>query len=136
MKKQHLILLVLLLGICGITAYGDSGHSNKKHDKGKHEETISMDDLPDAVVETIIAEILREADDLCELENLCGVDGLEIEEIERECKDGEMVYEVEIEYKGKDIELEISSDGKLISKEVEYEDDDDEEEEEDEDGNM
>ena len=130
MKKQHLILLVLLFGICGITAYGDSGHMKKKYDKDKHEETISMDDLPDAVVATIIAEILREADDLCELENLCGVDGLEIEEIERECEDGKMVYHVDIEYKGKDIELKISADGTLIKKKVKYEDEDEDEDDE------
>ena len=130
MKNQLLVLLVLIFGICGITAYGDSGHMNKNHDKDKHGETISMEDLPDAVVATIIAEILREADDLCELENLCGVDGLEIEEIERECKDGKMVYDVELEYKGKDIELEISADGTLIKKKVKYEDEDDEDEKE------
>ena len=130
MKKQHLVLLVLLFGICGITAYGDSGHMNKDYDKDKHEETISMDDLPDAVVATIIAEILREADDLCELENLCGVDGLEIEEIERECEDGKMVYHVDIEYKGKDIELKISADGTLLKKKVKYEDEDEDDDDE------
>jgi len=68
----------MLIGVFGITAYGDSGHMHEKDDMDEHEDTISMDDLPDAVVATIIAEILREADDLCELENLCGVDGLEI----------------------------------------------------------
>ena len=135
MKNQLLVLLVLIFGICGITAYGDSGHMNKNHDKDKHGETISMEDLPDAVVATIIAEILREADDLCELENLCGVDGLEIEEIERECEDGKMVYHVEIEYKCKDIELKISADGKLLKKKVEL-DDDDEDDEMDKQGNM
>ena len=130
MKSQLLVLLVLIFGICGITAYGDSGHMNKDYDKDKHEETISMDDLPDAVVATIIAEILREADDLCELENLCGVDGLEIEEIERECEDGKMVYHVDIEYKGKDIELKISADGTLLKKKVKYEDEDEDEDDE------
>ncbi len=130
MKKQHLVLLVLLFGIYGITAYGDSGHMNKDYDKDKHEETISMDDLPDAVVATIIAEILREADDLSELVDLREVDGLEIEEIEREDEDGKMVYEVEIEYKGKDIELEISADGTLLKKKVKYEDEDEDEDDE------
>ena len=119
----------MLIGIFGITAYSDSGHIHENADMHEHEETISMDDLPDAVVATIIAEILREADDLCELENLCGVDGLEIEEIERECEDGKMVYHVEIEYKGKDIELKISADGKLLKKKVELDDDDEDEDE-------
>ena len=127
MNILKLIFVFMLIGIFGITAYGDSGHMHE------HEETISLNDLPDAVMATIITEILREADDLCELDDLCEVDGLEIEEIERECEDGKMVYHVEIEYKDKDIELEISADGKLLRKEVEIEDDDDDE---DEDENM
>ncbi len=136
MNILKLISVFMLIGMFGITAYSDSGHMHENADMHEHEETISMDDLPDAVVATIITEILREADDLCELDDLCGVDGLEIEEIESECEDGKMVYHVEIEYKGKDIELEISADGMLLRKEVEIEDDDDEEEDEDEDKDM
>lgn len=135
MKILKLISIFMLIGVFGITAYSDSGHMHENADMHEHEETISMDDLPDAVVATIIVEILREADDLCELENLCGVDGLEIEEIERECEDGKMVYHVEIEYKCKDIELKISADGKLLKKKVEL-DDDDEDDEMDKQGNM
>ena len=78
-----------------------------------------LNGIPDAVKATILVEILRE------------VDGLELEEIEREREGGKIVYEAEFTYKGKEIELEISASGELLEKEIESDDEDDEDDDSD-----
>ncbi len=62
----------------------------------------------------------------------------EIEEIEKEEKDGKVVYEVDVKIEGKELELKIAADGTVLKKEAEEEEekegeDRDEEDEEDED---
>ncbi len=89
-------------------------------DGGEDEEQISIDAVPKAVK----AAILKHAK------------GAEIKEIERDSEDGKVVYEVEIILDGKEIDLKIAPDGRLLSKEVADEDEDeadDEDAEEDDD---
>ncbi len=120
MNPKRLLTLVLLFGICAITAYGVSIAANHE-ETGEQEEAVSLSAVPDAVKATILAEILREVDDL------------QLEELEREKELGKMVYEVEFEYRGKEIELEIAANGRLLAKEVECEDDGDDDEDDDDD---
>ncbi len=104
----------LLASIVAVTVSSSSALTNADDDdEGEQEQRVSLKQLPDAVKATILMEILRE------------VDALEIEEIEREIENGTIVYEAEVEFRNKEFELEISHEGKLLSKEVEIEDDDD-----------
>ncbi len=118
MNPKRWFTLLLLFGICAITVYGISIAANDK-EADEQGEAVSLEDIPDAVKATILAEILRE------------VDGLKLEEIEREMKDGNTVYEAEFEYEGKDIELKIAANGKLLDRQVERDDDDDGEDDDD-----
>ncbi len=113
MNYYRLCLLVSIIAIAIISSFGITIAANDKETDEK-EEAVSLKQLPAAVKATLLREILRE------------VDGLRIEELVRETEDGKVVYEIEIEYKDKDIELEIAANGKLLAKEVERDDDDDE----------
>ena len=120
MNLKRFFSLLLLFGICALTVYGVSiAAADKETDE--QEEAVPLKDVPDAVKATILAEILREVDDL------------ELEGIDREKEGGKTVYEAEFEYKDKDIELEIAANGKLLAKKVEREDDDEEDDEDDKD---
>jgi hypothetical protein len=121
MNIRKLFLQIVLVLFIGGSVYGISTASRDEDDDSEQEDSISLKEVPDAVQSTVLAEILRE------------VDGLEIEEIEREKEGRKVVYEIELEYKGKDIELEIADNGKLLRKEVEREEDDDDDENENED---
>ena len=93
-----LLLCVVLAGM----AWAGSGKKTEKE--------VTIDQVPAAVRATI----LKEAGDK------------KIEEIEEVSKDGKVVY-YEAEWKdgGKEVEIEVAPDGKLLSKEVEDDDDDD-----------
>ncbi len=60
------------------------------------------------------------------VEILNAVDDLKLAEIERENEGGQIVYEAEFEYRGMEIELEFSADGRLLDKEIEHNDDEEE----------
>ena len=76
----------------------------------KTEKEVTIDQVPAAVKATILKE----------------ADGKTIEEIEEVSKDGKVVYyEAEWKADGKEVEIKVSSDGKLLGKEVEDDDDDD-----------
>ena len=102
MKKIYpIIALALAVGIV-CWAFGP-GLINAKGNE------IKASDLPEAVRATLEKE----------------APGAEIEEIEKEEEDGQVVYEIEVEIDGKEMELEIAADGTLLEKEVEEGDDDD-----------
>jgi uncharacterized membrane protein YkoI len=69
-------------------------------------EMKDIDELPPAVRATVERETT----------------GGQIEEIERESKDGRVVYEVEFTRDGLEIELEIAEDGTVLEREEEEED--------------
>jgi hypothetical protein len=77
------------------------------------EEKVSFDQLPKAVQETIQKETA----------------GGEIEEIEKETKEGTVVYEAEFTKDGKEFELTVAEDGKVLSLEEEKEEAEEEHEE-------
>jgi hypothetical protein len=63
-------------------------------------EDVSIDQVPPAVRATIEREAL----------------GGRIDDIERETKDGRVVYEVEFEQGGRDYEIHVAGDGSLLTR--------------------
>jgi hypothetical protein len=92
------------LGVMTVSAWADGGCKG-----GKTEKKVTIDQVPAAVKATI----LKEAGDN------------KITEIEEETKDGVTVYEAEWKVGGKEVEIKVAADGKLLSKKVEEEDEDD-----------
>jgi uncharacterized membrane protein YkoI len=82
--------------------------------KVEDEEKVTLDQVPAAVKDTILKE----------------AKGAKIEAIEKETKKGESVYEAEFLAEGKEVEIRVASDGKLLKEEAEDEDEDEENEEE------
>ena len=80
-----------------------------KEDKEANSTVVTLEQLPPAVRKTIEKEAA----------------GNKIEEIEKEIEDGKTVYEAEVTIDGKEWEIEVAEDGKLISKAEDKEDDDD-----------
>ena len=81
----------------------------EKEAKEANSTVVTLEQLPPAVRKTIEKE----------------AGGNKIEEIEKETKDGKTVYEAEVTIDGKEWEIEVAEDGKLISKAEDKEDDDD-----------
>ncbi len=82
----------------------------------------SLDDLFEQEKEVPLSEVPQEA-----LEAAQGaVDGITITEAEMEKEDGETVYVFEGEANGKEYEIEVTPEGKVLEVEEETEDDDDE----------
>ena len=71
----------------------------------QEEVEVSLDQVPKAVQETI----LREAA------------GGKITEIEQETKDGKTMYEAEYKRDGREIEIKIAPDGRLLGRKIEKE---------------
>ena len=85
----------------------DDDEGDDDDDDDDDEEEVTLDEVPAAVKDTILAN----------------AQGGTIEEIERETEDGQVVYEAEVEINGKEYEIEVAADGTLL--EIEEDDDDD-----------
>ncbi|GAI48767.1 unnamed protein product, partial [marine sediment metagenome] len=72
------------------------------------EGNIAIDQVPEAVRKTILREAGKH----------------KISEIEQETENGVTVYEVEWDEDGREIEIKVSADGKLLDKETEDDEDD------------
>jgi len=83
-------------------------------DDGEREVKVTLDQVPAAVK----AAILKAAG------------GAKIKEIEKEVKKGKVVYEAEFVADGKEIEIKVAPDGKLLGRKVEADDDDDDDDDE------
>ena len=83
-----------------------ASRSDALHEDVDQEEPVSLQEVPDPVRATILHEVLREVDELTLIQ------------IEREREDGTIVYEAEFQYKDRKIELEVTSDGTFLEKEV------------------
>lgn len=103
MRKRWAVTVVSAFVLVALAAC--AGWAGKR----KKEEKVTIGQVPAAVKATI----LREAK------------GAKIEEIEKETKKGKTVYEAEFVVDGKEIEIKVAPDGKLLSREVEEDDDDD-----------
>ena len=116
MKSRHVRLAVVLL-FAGLAVAIAAVATQQVAD---HEREVSVEEVPAAVMTTILAE----------------ADGADIGEIEMETEDGQVVYEAEVIIDGQEVDIEVAADGTLLGKEVEDDDedeaDDDDDEEEDE----
>ena len=72
----------------------------------EQEKAVSIENVPEAVKDTILAQ------------------GGTVKEIERENEDGQAVYEADVIIDGQKIEVKVADDGKLLGKEADDEDDD------------
>ncbi len=105
MKSSRWLMALALTGVCGVVSVSALAAKAKKTEKD-----VSIEQVPAAVKATI----LKEAG-----EN-------KIEEIEEVSIGGEVAhYEAEWHAGGKEIEIKVDPDGKLISEEDEDDDDDD-----------
>jgi len=93
----------------------DDEDEDDEDDEG--EEQVSINDVPKAVKATILEH----------------ANGGRIEKIERENEDGKTIYEAEVIIDGKEFELKVARNGKLLSKEADDEDDDKGDEDDDDD---
>ena len=91
---------VALVGAAALTARAEEA---KKDEAKKTEKEVTIDQVPAAVKATIEKE--------------AGTN--KIEKIEEITKGDEKCYEAEWEIDGKDVEIKVAADGKLIEKEVE-----------------
>jgi len=88
----------------------DDDEDGDDEDEDEEDEVkLTLDQVPPAVKAAILAEAGNNP----------------IKEIEAETKDGKTVYEAEWIADGKEIELKVAADGKILKKEVEDADDDD-----------
>lgn len=111
MKRWISIIVPACVIIISVTAIAAS----KSRDARKREEAVTAvrSLLPEAVRLTLLEEIVRE------------VECIELEKVKVGRHRGKRVYEIEIEFDGREIELEIDQTGRLIEKEVERDPNDD-----------
>jgi uncharacterized membrane protein YkoI len=93
---------VIGLGLIGAAVFGTGAGESR-------EERVTLDQVPAAVKATILKESA----------------GGKITEIERETKNGKIVYEAEFQLDGKETEIRIAPDGTLLGRETEGADEDD-----------
>jgi len=105
MAGKH-VKQIALVTLTGLLVFGLSTALAGK----KTEKDVTIDQVPEAVKATI----LKEAGDN------------KIEEIEEVSQDGKVIYyEAEWKTGGKEIEIKVDPNGKLLSREIEDDDDDD-----------
>ena len=101
--KRFVGLVAVLVGL--LVTLSATAEQGKKTEKD-----VTLDQVPAAVKETIVKE--------------AGAN--KITEIEEVSADGKVVYyEAEWKADGKEIEIKVAPDGKLLKKEIEDDDDDD-----------
>jgi uncharacterized membrane protein YkoI len=105
-KEAAMAKRAILLPLIGLSVIGMVTLVAWAQDK--HEEEVTLDQVPAAVK----AAILKESA------------GGKITEIERETENGKTVYEAEFLLDGKEVEIQIAPDGTLLGREVEEEEDD------------
>ena len=76
--------------------------------EGEQEREVTIDEVPAAVRDTILAE----------------AGDNKIEEIEEETENGVVTYEAEWHEGGKEVEIKVAADGTLLKKEIDDDDDD------------
>jgi uncharacterized membrane protein YkoI len=97
MKGRYLKLIaVLIVGISGCA--GILGHGAKKEAPGQ---LVSLSEIP-SPARTVIERLTA---------------GGEIKKIEKEEQDGKAIYDVEAKVKDKDVEYDVASDGKVLTRE-------------------
>ena len=91
----------------------DDDEDDDDDDDDEDEEQVSINDVPQSVKATILANAV----------------GGTVKEIERETEDGKVIYEAEVIINGKEVEIKVGNDGELLGKEVDDDDNDEHKEE-------
>jgi len=112
MRSRWILVLLAALGLTLFTTMSRA-EDDKKKEGEENEVKIKLSDCPAAVQETLKKE----------------AGGAEIKEVDKETDDGKTVYKTDVTIDGKEVEIKVAEDGKLISKKVE--DDKDEKKEDD-----
>ena len=113
--NQRILLYGALLALCGFGCQklSSAGAAGEAQDDEGEEVEIALSEVPQAAKDAALA----------------AVPGLVLDEAARETEDGETVYCLEGEAGGKEYELEVTADGRVL--ELESEDEEDEEDEDD-----
>ena len=106
MKRKWVVVAVLALGAVALVAGAALAEKARKH-----EEKVTLDQVPQAVKATILKE----------------AGGAKIKEIEKETKGERTVFEAEFVKDGKEIEIKVAPDGTLLKRKAEKEDDEEDE---------
>jgi len=109
MRPAIRIVSVLMLALAMSCAAAGEDKEDEKEGKEENEVTVKFDQLPQ-VVQTTFKEEAR---------------GATITEVDKETEEGEIVYEADVEIKGKNYEIKVAEDGTLISKVLDKEDEGD-----------
>ena len=103
MKSRWILILVAALGL---TAFTTVGRAEDKEKEEGNEVKVKFDDCPAAVKATFTAE----------------AKGGKIETVDKETDDGKTIYEADVTIDGKNHEIKVAEDGKLISNKIDEED--------------
>jgi uncharacterized membrane protein YkoI len=102
---------VLAIGVAGCTCSAKHGEGKEKEDE-KNEVKVTIDQLPPPVKATLDKES----------------DGGKFGDIDKEMKDGKVVYEADVAAGDKSYEIQIAEDGTLLKKKLEKPEDEKKEE--------
>jgi uncharacterized membrane protein YkoI len=95
----------MMLGLAACSSMSKHGDDDK-NEKGESSVEMTLDQVPPAVRATIEAQAA----------------GAKIEEVDKETENGATVYETDVTVEGKEYEIKVAEDGKLISKKLEEDD--------------
>ena len=98
---RNLMVAILTLGFGAASVVWAASEKESEARKEPAAQRVTLADLPAAVHTTIDREM----------------PGAEIKLIEKEEEHGNVVYDVEAKFKGKDVEMDIASDGKVLTRE-------------------
>lgn len=101
------IVGVMALAIAGLAALTLKADEKKGEEKEGKEVKVKFDDVPPAVQKT-----MKEA-----------AGDAKITDVDKETEDGKTVYETDVKIDGKNWEIRVAEDGKLISKKIDNEED-------------
>ena len=103
MSKRWLCLVALSAGLISSTGCSMM-HHHEKEEEGD-EVKMKFTDVPSAVQKTLTEQAMGE----------------KIDTVDKETSKGHVVYETDVKHGGKEWEIRVAEDGKLISKKVEGE---------------
>ena len=98
---RNLMVAILALGLAVTTVVRAASEKEQEAKKETAAQKVALADLPAAVRATIDREM----------------PGADIKTIEKEEEHGKVVYDVEAKLKGKNVEMDIASDGKVLTRE-------------------
>jgi len=101
---RWLVAGMMSAGLFTAVACSELGHKDK--DEGD-EVKVSIDQVPAAVRATLMKES----------------GGAKIDSVDKEMKKGQTIYETDVKLNGKNWEIQVAEDGKLISKKLDEEED-------------